>query len=202
MHQSSFTRILTIFAFAAFIGGCASLYGSDHGVETDLPNKQSKLAILPFISVSEARGAGMIVADILANQLYALGNHAVVTPEIVSARMADRESELLSPSEAGDLVGAQYVLAGRVTEYTYKSGVGETPVIGVTARLLDASTGAVLWSSTRTGRGGGNWFQEDSLSRLTVLLCKDLADSLNEFLEKHHLTDHAFSSAPAGGHKQ
>lgn len=193
MHRGHFTWILLILALGAFTGGCASRYGTEQTAETGFSGKKITLAVMPFHSVSEARDSGMIVSDILTNQL--LGKYAVVTPELVAARLADRESDSLSPSEAGALVGAPYILTGRVTEYTYKAGVGETPVIGVTARLVDVSSGVVVWSATQTGTGGGNWFQEDSLSCLTVMICKDLADSLNVFLEKNSLSAHAASSA-------
>lgn len=196
MHRGDLAWILLIIVLGAFVGGCASRYGTDQPAETLGTTPGVSLAVLPFHSVSEARGSGMIVSDILTNQLYALGNSAVIPPEVVVARLADRESEAISPSEAGSLVGAPYILTGRVTEYTYKTGVGETPVVGVTARLIYASSGTVVWSATRTATGGGNWFQEDSLSRLTVMLCKDLADSLNSFLENHPLPPHAASVAP------
>lgn len=168
-----------------------SVHGTDQPAETVFSDRKITLAVLPFQGVSEARGSGMIVSDILTNQLYALGKYAVVAPELVAARLADREGESLSPDEAGTLVGAPYILTGRVTEYTYKAGVGETPVIGITARLIDASSGAVLWSATRTGTGGGNWFREDSLSRLSVMVCRDIADSLNAFLKTHSVSSHA-----------
>lgn len=196
MYRGHLSWILLILVLGAFAGGCASCYGTDQPAETEVSGQKIPLAVLPFHGVSEARGSGMIVSDVLANQLYALGKYAVMTPELVVARLADRESEAISPAEAGSLLGAPYILTGRVTEYTYKAGVGETPVIGITARLIAASDGAVLWSATRTATGGGNWFQEDSLSRLTVLLCKDLADSLDLFLEKHPLPAHAAPAAP------
>ncbi len=196
MHRGHLAWILLIIALGAFAGGCASRYGTDQAAETPGTSPKIQLAVLPFHSVSEARGSGMIVSDVLTNQLYALGNSAVMPPEQVVARLADRESEAISPREAGALRGAPYILTGRVTEYTYKAGVGETPVIGVTARLIEASSGAVVWSATRTATGGGNWFQEDSLSRLTLVLCKDLAGSLNSFLENHLLPARAASAAP------
>lgn len=189
MHRGHFTRILLILALSIFAGGCASFYGTEQPAETEGgADRKIRLAVLPFHGISEARDSGMIVSDVLANQLYALGKYAVVTPELVVARLADRESEPLSPGETGALVGSPYILTGRVTEYTYKAGVGETPALGITARLIDASSGVVLWSATRTGTGGGNWFQEDSLSHLTLMICKDLADSLDVFLEKHQGT--------------
>lgn len=189
MRRTRFTWILLILALGVFAAGCASRYETEQSsAETGIPEKKITLAVLPFHGVSETRDSGIIVSDVLANQLYELGKYPVVTPELVMKRLSDRESELLSPAEIGAVVGAPYILTGRVTEYTYKAGVGETPVIGVTARLIDASSGAVLWSATQTGNGNGNWLQEDSLSRLTVIICKNLADSLNVFLEKYPLT--------------
>lgn len=195
MQRGHLARILLIIALGVFAAGCASIRGTDQPAATD-GSGRTPLAVLPFHSAADARGSGMIVSDILSNQLYALGNHAVIPPEQVAARLAAGENDAPSPAEAGSLVGAPYLLTGRVTEYTYKAGVGETPVIGVTARLLDASTGAVVWSATRTATGGGNWFQEDSLSRLTVMLCMDLATSLNSFLEKHPLPARTAPVAP------
>lgn len=185
MQQARYIWILPILLLCAFAGGCASVYGTDQPAETGLPDKKATLAVLPFHSPSDARGAGIIVSDILANQLYSLGKYSMVTPEWVAKCLADREDDSLSPNEIGKLLGSPYILTGTVTEYTYKAGVGETPVVGVTARLIDTGSGTVLWSATRSGCGGGNWFQEDSLSRLAMKVCKDIADSLNVFLEKH-----------------
>lgn len=182
MRRDYFSWILLIIAIVAFCGGCASHYGNEQASGKALSDNAIKLAVLPFQNVSESRDSGLIVSDTLANQLYALGKFAVVTPEMVTKRLEERETESLWPEEAGRLFGTRYILTGRVTEYTYKAGVGETPVIGVTARLIDTSSGAVLWSATQTWTGGGNWFQEDSLSRLTVMLCKNLAESLDNFL--------------------
>lgn len=196
MHRGHFIRLVFILALVVSGGGCAGVYGTEQSAGTVSSDRKITLAVMPFHGVSEARGSGMIVSDVLANQLYALGKYAVVTPELVVSRLADRESDALSPGEAGALVGAPYLLTGRVTEYTYKAGVGETPVMGVTARLIEASSGAVLWSATRTGTGGGNWFQEDSLSRLTLAICKELADSLDVFMENFPWPARADSFAP------
>lgn len=187
MYRNHLAWIFLIPALCSFVSGCANYYGIEQPVEAGMHRQKITLAVMPFHNVSGVRDSGMIVFDVLANQLYALGRYAVLTPEMVVTRLAEREGDCVSPREAGALLGAPYILTGRVTEYTYKAGVGEVPVLGITVRLIDTSSGAVLWSSTQTGTGSGNWFQEDSLSLLTVKICKDIAESLNSFLENHVL---------------
>lgn len=182
MHRCQFTMILLILALAA---GCASIRGNNQAASPMFSADRISLAVLPFHNAPDVRDSGRIVADILANQLYALGNYQIVAPEAIEKRLADQEGEALSPQKAGELAGAPYIVSGSVTEYTYKAGVGETPVIGLTARLIQSSSGTVLWSATRTGVGGGNWFQEDSLSNLAVMICKNIATDLNAFLQKY-----------------
>lgn len=182
MYRRNFILVLLILAFAA---GCASVKGADQGASPDVFEKKVKLAVMPFHSAPDVRDSGRIVADILANQLHGLNKYYIVAPEVIDKGLADQEGEALSTAKAGELAGAPYIVTGSVAEYTYKAGVGETPVVGVTARLIKASDGAVLWSVTLTGTGGGNWFQEDSLSRLTVTVCKDIAAKLDVFLQNH-----------------
>lgn len=187
MHSFRVLGIILL-AFSTFATGCVARHETNQLAEIRNPDEVIVLAVMPFQGIAESPNSGAIVADILVNQLYALGKYVLVTPELVAARMANHEGELLTPKEVGHLVGAPYILTGRVTEYTYKSGVGETPVVGVTARLIDTSTGSVLWSATRARTGSGNWFQEDSLSLLSTTICKDLADSLSGFLKQYSLT--------------
>lgn len=190
MHTRRVIGILLLIVFSAFAAGCAANYETNQLAEMRNPDEAIVLAVMPFQGVSESPGSGLIVADILANQLYALGKYVLVTPELVATRMANQEGEVLSPKDVGVLVGAPYILTGRVTEYTYKSGVGEHPVVGITARLIDTATGSVLWSATRARTGGGNWFQEDSLSRLSTKTCQDLAHSLSGFFKEYARTAH------------
>jgi TolB-like protein len=161
------------------LAGCSNRYQRNHmSMDRDVSEKPL-VAVMPFQGVSESPGSGLIVADIMANELYASGGYIVVTPEVTAARAAPREGEILSPEETGKLVGAPLILTGRVTEYTYKSGVGEQPAVGVTARLIETATGRVLWSASRARTGSAAWFQEDSLSLLASRICRSLVASLN-----------------------
>ncbi len=166
-------------ASALWVAGCANTYEQNHIGSGRYEQGKMLVAVLPFQGVSESPGSGLIVADVMANEIYAIGGYTVLTPEVMAARMAAREGEALAPEEAGRLVGAPIILTGRVTEYTYKSGVGEQPAVGVTARLIEAKSGRVLWSATRARTGSAAWFQEDSLGLLTSRICRDLVQSLN-----------------------
>jgi len=161
--------------------GCANKYEQNH-MSSSRP-VEKVVAVMPFQGVSESPGSGLIVADVMANELYARGGYVVVTPEVVAARAAAREGEVLSPEATGRLIGTPYILAGRVTEYTYKSGVGEQPAVAVTARLIETATGRVLWSATRARTGSAAWFQEDSLGLLTARICRDLVQSFHGEVE-------------------
>ncbi|MDR1744913.1 MAG: hypothetical protein LBS30_04080, partial [Planctomycetota bacterium] len=161
-----------------FVAGCANKYARNHTAAGRDWSEKLMLAVMPFQGVSESPGSGLIVADILANELYALGGCVIVTPEELAARAVKREGEVLSPAETGRMIGARYIVTGRVTEYTYKSGVGEQPAVGITARLIECATGRVVWSATRARTGSAAWFQEDSLGLLTSRICRDLALSL------------------------
>lgn len=194
MHRPNLNWIFLIIMICLFADGCARIYGVDRPADTNPQGKKISFAIIPFQGAPDARDSGSIVSDVLFNQLYRFGQYNISTPELVARTLAEQDSDLLSPGKIGSILGVPYILMGRVTEYTYKAGVGETPVIGVTAHFIDASTGAVLWSATRSGTGGGNWFQEDSLSRLTEMICKNLAESLNAFLENTHISNSSISS--------
>jgi TolB-like protein len=80
--------------------------------------------------------------------------------------------------ELGRLLGAKTLVMGRVTEYQYKHTLGEDPAIGVSIRVVDADTGAVLWSGARSDTGRIPWFKQDGLSRLTQSICGALVKSL------------------------
>ncbi len=178
MKHRGISAILLMLPLLALAQGCANTYERNHMAANSDARKRLVIAVMPFQGVSESPGSGLIVADVLANELYALGGNVLITPEVIAARAAPREGEVLSPEETGKMVGARYIVTGRVTEYTYKSGVGEQPAVGVTARLIESATGRVLWSATRARTGSAAWFQEDSLGLLTSRICRDLALSL------------------------
>jgi hypothetical protein len=49
-----------------------------------------------------------------------------------------------------------FAVGGSVEEWRYKSGLDAEPAIGISMRVLEVSTGKVLWAATGTRTGGSN----------------------------------------------
>ena len=143
----------------------------------------NRLAVLPFENQTSALRAGQAVSDLLVSELLATGATTVMDPSEV-ADLLRRES--LDSADAGRLPSAQrlgrilqvsHVLQGAVTEYRYKPGLSETPAVGVTARLIDVTTGEVVWTASHA-RLGSSWIREDGLGRVAQRVAHDMAAHL------------------------
>jgi TolB-like protein len=57
--------------------------------------------------------------------------------------------------------GADYIVTASVSEWRYKSGLDAEPAVGITLKIVEASTNKVLWQGTgaRTGWGRENLAQ-------------------------------------------
>jgi len=143
----------------------------------------SKLAVLPFENQTSAVRPGASVSELLVSELLASGPVAVMDPSEV-ADLLRREN--LDPADAGRLPSAQrmgrllqvsHVLQGAVTEYRYRPGLSETPVVGVTARVIDVATGDLVWTASYA-RSGSSWRQE-GLSSVAQSIARDMAAHLS-----------------------
>lgn len=147
----------------------------------------TRVAVLPFENQTTSLRAGQAAADLLASSLLATGAIAVMDPSEV-ADLLRREN--LDPAEAGRLPSAQrlgrllqvsHVLQGSVTEYRYKPGLSETPVVGLTARLVESASGEVVWTASHA-RVGFSWIREDGLARVAQQVAHDMAGHLTAAL--------------------
>jgi len=138
------------------------------------------VAVIPFENLAGHPNAGIITAELFQAEMYTMKGEGIqlVLAEEVAAKLAPLEGKTLSPMELGKLLGAQYLVIGRVTEYMYKHGLGEDPAVGVSIRLVEARTGDVLWSGARSDTGRYSWIKQDGLSRLAQSMCHRLAESL------------------------
>jgi len=74
----------------------------------------------------------------------------------------------------GRLLQVSHVLQGSVTEYRYKPGLSETPAVGLTARLVEVTSGEVVWTASYA-RVGTSWFREDGLARVAQQVTHEMA---------------------------
>ncbi len=130
-----------------------------------------KIAVLEFKNKADNqwwfRGGAEAAQDVFVTELVKSGKFRVVEREQLEALMAEKNLTLsgdVDPKQAikvGKLLGVNYLLTGAVTEYgvtekgAHGSGIGGLPgfsvgkktfVAAMNARLIETSTGEILWA--------------------------------------------------------
>ncbi|NUB03562.1 hypothetical protein GBZ48_30550 [Azospirillum melinis] len=156
----------------------------------------STVAVLPFENLTNHPNAGQIAADIVSTELYGVeglrtlevgrvrsrlsaGKPAADAASAGATASADGQPDAapLDAQAAGRTLGVDAVLAGSVSEYGYQHGLREEPVVGLNARLVRVSDGAVLWTSSQSEAGRG-YFSRDSVNNVAQRVATRMIDSL------------------------
>jgi curli biogenesis system outer membrane secretion channel CsgG len=158
--------------------GCAYQRGT---VETGTVLQEGRhAAILPLVNLTTYPHAGRIVGDLLTTEMYASSGFRIMESTEMLERVKGEEEDLervldrTVAQRIGSRLGVDTVVFGSVTEYRYKRGLDEDPVVGINIRVLDVKSGDVLAVGSRSETGGCFWFCEDSLNRLAQKVCHDL----------------------------
>ncbi len=166
--------------------------------EADLPYYQ-KVAIIPFTSLSQDRGAGYRVSDIFFSELLRRGFADVVEPGQFSAAVVKLRggTPVENPWSAEELarlaeeLGVEGVFLGTVREYEMsRTGRSAFPLLSMEVRLVDAASGKLVWSASDTRRGGPgtpvvSWIlglfgggEIHTMGELTTSVCRDFLKTL------------------------
>jgi TolB-like protein len=70
--------------------------------------------------------------------------------------------------------GVRYAVLGSIEEWRYKVGIDGEPAVGVTLKVLDLSSGRVLWSAS----GAKSGWSREALSAVGQTLLSNLLSSL------------------------
>lgn len=156
----------------------------------DIQSRARYAAVLPMVNLSTYPHAGRIVGDIFTTELYALSDFqlmestAVLDSLLGDAVDLDEVLEKMVVLDVGKQLGVDTVIYGSVSEYRYKRGLNEDPVVGINIRLLDVKSGKILWAGSKSKTGGCFWFCEDSLNRLAQQACNELVLEMMTYDEK------------------
>lgn len=177
----------------------------------------STVAVLPFENLTNHPNAGQIAADIVSTELYGVEGLRTVEVGRVRSRLsaakpaadaAGAASTATAPADgqpdaapldaqaAGRTLGVDAVLAGSVSEYGYQHGLREEPVVGLNARLVRVSDGAVLWTSSQSEAGRG-YFSRDSVNNVAQRVAVRMIDSLRPVVAASPVPAAASGGAPA-----
>ncbi|ASJ70560.1 hypothetical protein [Granulosicoccus antarcticus] len=141
--------------FMAISAGCTTLT-STPAVNADAAQSW---ALLPMNNLSEAPQADSQALTMLETQLRTRGVRqvAVYAPmQKVSLRtLLDPARQLNDAMEWARKNGYRYGFTGTINEWSYRTGADKEPVVGLNMKLVDISTGEVLWqaNAARTGWG-------------------------------------------------
>jgi hypothetical protein len=147
----------------------------------------ARLAVVPFDNQTPALRAGLLVSDVVVAELFARGVLPVMDPSEVQDLLRRENldptdtTRLPSAQRLGRILRASHVLQGAVTEYRYKPGLSEVPVVGVTARVVEVASGDVVWTASQA-RTGSVWFREDGLAHVTQAIAQEFAEHLADAL--------------------
>jgi hypothetical protein len=170
------------------ISACS--YEQQYVRKADIRSRARYAAVLPLANLSTYPHAGRIVSDLLTTELYSLSDFQLMETTTVLDKLQidgqdlDEVLEKMVAQKAGRQLGVDTIIYGSVSEYRYKRGLNEDPVVGVNVRMLDVLTGRILWAGSQSRTGGCFWFCEDSLNRLAQQVCNELVNEMLAHEEK------------------
>jgi len=180
--MSASVRYLVLTPLLLMLMACA--YEQQYVRHAQIQSRARYVAVLPMVNLSSYPHAGRIVSDILATELYAqstfqlMEESAVINQIRGNALDLDDVLDKMVVMDAANDLGVDTVIYGSVSEYRYKRGLNEDPVVGVNLRMLDVKTQKILWAGSKSRTGGCFWFCEDSLNRLAQQVCHELVATM------------------------
>jgi len=161
---------------ALLMAGCATSIQST--VDPDVLDTQAKWALLPIANNTDTPQAALSAEAMLEHQLRRRGITTLLHyPAMLSRDSLFEPTERKVSEEAQQWAieqGARFALTGSVEEWRYKVGIDGEPVVGVTLKVIDLTSGRVVWSAS----GAKSGWSRQALSAVAQALLADLLGSL------------------------
>jgi TolB-like protein len=169
-------KTLLIGVVVLLVSACAtSIQSTDQQTALDA---QAKWVLLPVANNTGTPQAALSAEAMLEHLLRRRGIAAVSTyPAALSQDTLFEPTERKVSEEAQKWAreqGARYALTGSVDEWRYKVGIDGEPAVGVTLKVIDLSSGSVVWSAS----GAKSGWSRAALSAVAQGLLTNLLDSL------------------------
>jgi TolB-like protein len=176
------------YSFAVIINGNGN--GNGYNVNgfngTGIPIILKSIAILPLENLTDDRNATDIVTEHVKRELKGKGWVLITKAETVEEFLAKKRIRYtgsitrMTVREMGKVLGVDAVLVGSVTQF---SGNKTTATVGVSARLVSALDGSLIWAdnkayTTRDFVGLLGLGAVSSLDEISSIVVKDLVKSI------------------------
>ena len=145
-------------------------------------------AVIPFVNLTSYPYAGRIVSEFVTTECYSILGVKLMDTTVVLSRLKAENEDIDNIFKRKDILriskelGVDTIMYGTVTEFRYKRGLSEDPVVGITIRVFDVPSGKIIWTGSKSGSGGCLWLCEDSLSRLAQNICHELVVEMAKHL--------------------
>lgn len=149
-------HFLWVTILSGVVSACTVI--NEHGRSTFESTKS--WVLLPFQNQSGTPRAGDKVEEILATLLRSKGIDNIRVAQYQNEKadtwpiLDDKrhQENALKWARQNDVY---YGITGNIEEWHYKTGVGGEPAVGLSIRIIEISSGKVLWSATGAKSGWG-----------------------------------------------
>lgn len=147
------------------------------------PNEQAldpaaKWAVLPIMNHTETPQAGLSAEAIAQALLFGRGvadierYPAELNPDTVFEPAGRKAVD--AALEWAQKTNVRYALTGSVDEWRYKVGLDGEPAVGLTLKVIDVKSGAVVWS----GVGAASGWSRETISAVAQKLQRKMFGSI------------------------
>ena len=182
----------SLLTLAFFFLGCGySLRQTLPPTEVELAQVKT-VAVAPFTNLSSTKNAQKVIVELLVQSLFGGGKYAVVANDsVLKAVPKTAPNGVIDRTQAqkiGQALKADAVIIGTVSEYWYQEDQkyypDREPAVGITARLIDVKSGAVIGavSVSKTGGGAFQYLFSDNAGQLHKVAKKASEEIINALL--------------------
>lgn len=168
-----------------FLTGCSGTYMKDYVQPNGVASEARHAAVLPLVNLTNTPNAGRMVGDLLTTELYVSTQFDLMeSTEMLERIKGDKDDlefvmEDVVAQKLGSKLGVGTVIYGSVTEYQYKRGVNQSPTVGINLRMIDVSSGNVLWASSSSKSGGCFFGCTESLNSVAQETLADMVAAMS-----------------------
>ncbi len=152
--------LFPVFFLIMILAGCSGSYIKGYVQPQGIASEARHAAVLPLVNLTTTPNAGRMVGDLLSTELYSSTKFQIMESTEMLKRVKGNNDDLEFVMEdavaqkLGISLGVDTVIYGSVSEYQYKRGVNQSPTVGINLRMIDVSSGKVLWASSVSKSGG------------------------------------------------
>lgn len=183
------STLFALYSLLVFVGGCVTSPSTQYVRKNVDYNNLRRIAVLPFESLTTDEYAGEKIRKSVITELLSRGVD-VIEPGEVTRVLIDQKIKSLSSIRTTDLqnvaktLGVEALMMGSVEAYDISRGISVTyPEVSINLRLIEASSGNIIWSVCQTSGGPGFWTRHFgaegmSLSEAANKVVKEAIDTL------------------------